>query len=148
MNLNKFFNTCSYKGRFSINFLPNCIKDYKSASPDLYIVFSRPHINYGVIILDKENAVIFNPNHNLYRIDSKLIDKLTYLYSLTMIEGHYIQTGLQSLAACIYFLYHCHYFSIDEFKIHFPLHATVEQHIDNIRDFIKVKDPCHYKTFI
>ena len=133
----------NYKGGFAIDCMPEFVD---SSYPHSYLIFVDSSVFFAVVVVDSNTAVIFNSARRKVSIPPELIAELSYLYTVTLINGDITENCDHMFGICLFFLYFCTV-SISLLPTIFPPNNTYSQHYLNIHDFLKVQYPCKYNKW-
>lgn len=131
---------CNFKGFYFIDNLPN----FQCGSS--YIIYIDHVVHFAVIFYNSEKIVVFNAASKLVAIPPELIEQLSYLTNVTLLNFDINFLVKHLLGTCTYFIYHCMN-SIENVTNIFPINNSYIQHMDNIHDFLKVKSPEHFNKW-
>ena len=130
-----------FKGCYSIHHLPT-FEHY----PGSYLIFVDSLVWMAVIRYENGNVVLFNPARSLVAIPPELVEDLSFLNHVTILNCDYSILVKHMMGICIYFIFHC-MSSLDNLNIAFPPSSSHIQHMLNIHDFLKVKCPIHFNSW-
>lgn len=140
---------CNFKGCFSIQNLPN-FETSEYSIPFSYIVYMNSLVCYAIIQFKQEQVVVFNPAERIVATEPTLLEHLSYITDVTVIHCDVIFILKHMFGAGLYFIYHC-YNDVTKLEQNltciFPPNVSYIDHMENIHDFLKCKDPVNFNVW-
>lgn len=140
---------CNFKGCFSITNLPD-FKTSEYSIPFSYIVYINSTVCHAVIQFNQDQAVVFNPAEKYIITNPKLVEHLSDVSNVTIIHCDDIEILKYMFGAGLYFIYHCYndFTKLQQnYTCAFPCNVSYIDHMNNIHDFLKCKDPINYNAW-
>lgn len=142
-------NLANYKGCYNLLQLPSFMKDTSTTLSDLYLIKVDNEIYFAVIVINVNNAIIFNPTTTRIRIPFDLRSELTKSFDVCCIHGYFISQLKYILGCCIYFLYHLSNINLDEdisfatirMNTFFPPHYITDDYEAAVKSFMSIHVP-------
>lgn len=132
---------CHFKGCFHVDKLPDF-----SSYPASYLIYVDPLVYFAVIRYSEEELVVFNPASRLIAYPPELIEELSYFCDVTLLDLNINFLVKHMFGTCIFFIFHC-INNINKLFITFPKESSYIEHMYNIKDFLKVKNPSHFNSW-
>ena len=123
----------------------NIIQTSRTGIPNTYLIHVVDNVYLSLIVLNRDEALLFNPAFTLINIPQELLNILNLLYKLHIVNASFINDLTLSYYCNAYFIEMFCYFSINDFtitniiKLLFPKRNSFMQHRDNIIDFAKTR---------
>lgn len=131
-----------FQGVFSIDNLPN----FGCTIPASYIIHVNHRVCYAVIFYSKDKVVVMNPATNIVATPPELILELCYLCDVQILNLNINFLIKHMFGTCLFFIFHC-IDSLDKITECFPPQNSYIEHMDNIHDFLKVKNPIRFNQW-